>query len=66
MDGIEMSKLHPGHARDQVSCPGCGREYGAYGRKVCRVCQECSKCCTCPPEEQDLITGNKMVEELNQ
>jgi hypothetical protein len=36
-----------GLPRKEVSCPSCGRVYGAYKRKVCINCQECSKCCEC-------------------
>lgn len=66
MEVFDLSKLHPGYPRDQVSCPGCGHEYGAYNRKVCRNCQECSKCCTCKPKDKELIIAAVFVAEINQ
>ena len=36
-----------GYPRKEISCPSCGKVYGAYGRKVCTECAECSKCCEC-------------------
>lgn len=36
-----------GLPRKDVSCPSCGRVYGAYKRRVCTNCHECSKCCNC-------------------
>jgi hypothetical protein len=61
----ERSKLHPGHVRENVSCPGCGYEYGAYRRMACRNCEECSQCCSCSAENKDLVTATALVAELH-
>lgn len=60
----EMSRLHPGLPREEVSCPGCGSEYGAYGRKVCMECQECSKCCSCTQNYQRLVEAAVFIADL--
>jgi len=49
-----------GLPKEMVSCPSCGKVYGAHNRKVCINCEECSKCCQCGSIH---IDANKFVEE---
>jgi hypothetical protein len=51
-----------GLPKEMLACPGCGKVYGAWGRRACEACEECEKCCTCPVNKQRLVSGAEMKE----
>lgn len=53
-----------GMPRKDISCPGCGRVYGAYNRRVCINCEECSKCCNCG--DSGFVSASQFIKHLQE
>jgi len=56
--------IHPrwGVPYEEVSCPGCGKEYGYLKLRVCTECQECERCCDTRHRMNPCVTAGRFVD----